>query len=224
MINTIVNQGGYFELNLPMLFTFIASYLFMYRKLGETRYPETKKVGLSSRIISCLHAFLSCYGSYMYLTEQISYTEWSNKYIMISRMYILYDTVMILLNFNFNELMHHIIFYAGMLATDKKISRLVALGLFAEMTNFNLYFGWFLLTIGYNNTKVFKINAFMLLVVYFVTRVINYGYLSYAIFNMFGFEFRYLIMPSLWFLNIHWFKTLVNKAINMYKLEKQYKH
>jgi len=218
MINTIVNQGGYFELNLPMLFTFIASYLFIYRKLGGTRYPETKKVGLSCRIVSCIHAFLSCYGSYMYLTEQIDYIEWSNKYIMISRMYVLYDIVMILLNFNLNELLHHIVFYIGMLANDEEISWLVALGLFAEMTNFNLYFGWFLLSLGYNNTIAFKINALMLLVVYFVTRVINYGYLSYAIFNIYGFEFRFLMLPALWVLNIHWFKTLVNKAINMYKL------
>ena len=121
------------------------------------------------------------------MNDYIGYDEWNSKYIMISRMYIIYDTMIILLNFNAKELIHHIVFYIGMTTNIPLISKIAAKALFAELSNFNLYAGWFLLSIGKNNTVLFKINAFMLLLVYFCFRIVNYGLLTYdSKFNRFS--------------------------------------
>ena len=216
----LVFTNTFFEINLCMLGTYILSYFLMKDVINITKYPKNKISNLVTRVISCIHAFLSTYGSYLYVNNYIGYEEWNRKYIMISRMYIIYDTMNILMNFNLKELIHHIVFYIGMITNIPLISNVAAKALFAELSNFNLYAGWFLLSIGKNNTIMFKINAFMLLGVYFCFRIVNYGLLTYETLNLIGFQFRFFVIFSLWIMNMFWFRTLIYKAINMYQVKK----
>ena len=219
-MTNLVFTNTFFEINLCMLGTYILSYFLMKDVINITKYPKNKISNLVTRVISCIHAFLSTYGSYLYVNNYIGYEEWNRKYIMISRMYIIYDTMNILMNFNLKELIHHIVFYIGMITNIPLISNVAAKALFAELSNFNLYAGWFLLSIGKNNTIMFKINAFMLLGVYFCFRIVNYGLLTYETLNLIGFQFRFFVIFSLWIMNMFWFRTLIHKAINMYQVKK----
>lgn len=219
-MTNLVFTNTFFEINLCMLGTYILSYFLMKDVINITKYPKNKISNLVTRVISCIHAFLSTYGSYLYVNNYIGYEEWNRKYIMISRMYIIYDTMNILMNFNLKELIHHIVFYIGMITNIPLISNVAAKALFAELSNFNLYAGWFLLSIGKNNTVLFKINAFMLLLVYFFFRIVNYGLLTYETLNLIGFQFRFFVIFSLWIMNMFWFRTLIYKAINMYQVKK----
>lgn len=219
-MSNLIFTDTFFEINLCMLGTYILSYFLINDIISRTKYPINKRSNLVTRIISCIHAFLSTYGSYLYVNDYIGYDEWNSKYIMISKMYIIYDTMIILLNFNAKELIHHIVFYIGITTNIPLISKIAAKALFAELSNFNLYAGWFLLSIGKNNTVLFKINAFMLLLVYFCFRIVNYGLLTYETLNLIGFQFRFFVIFSLWIMNMFWFRTLIYKAINMYQVKR----
>ena len=219
-MKNIIFENTFYEINLLMFITYFASYFLYGHIINKTKFPKDKRYFLVSRIISCQHAFLSSYGSYLYLNNYIDYKEWNTRYVMISKMYLLYDLFIVILNFNKNDFIHHIVFYIGIVNNSVAVSTYAARSLYAELSNFNLNFGWFLINIGKDKTILFRINALLLLIVFFIFRVLNYAYITFDIFWNLGFQYINFVIPALWSLNIFWFKLLLGKAMKLYKDEK----
>jgi hypothetical protein len=90
----------------------------------------------------------------------------------------------------------------------------LARGLMGEFTNFFLYFGWFLLKFKKDGTKIFKINAYILIILFFIVRASNYTHLLWESFRKRGF---WTILPIfiLSSLNNFWFYKLAKKGVEM---------
>ena len=211
----------YGKININMLFLFFFSFGIIYRIIQKTKYPREKIYYLTNKIISCIHALVSSYGAIIYLSKDITYEVWNDKYIMISKMYLIFDVIMMFVNRDSKQqLLHHLIFYFGLGYNDPRRD-ILALAVFAELTNFNLYIGWFMISIGYDKSTYFKVNAIILLILFFFLRVINYIYLSYVslitLTYKYGLNFGGFFFIGLAILQIHWFILLLKKAMNMNK-------
>lgn len=212
----ILNDYDFGRININVFFSFFFIYCIIYKILEKTTFPKYKIYQLSNKLVSAIHSIISFYGAYKYLNNGLDYEIWNNKYIMITKMYLLYDSILCLFN---NEgiqiLFHHVIFYFGVGYNEVKYSYFIAQALLAEITNINLHFGWFMLTIKYNKTKIFKINAIILIILFFIFRVLNYINLSYVSLitftNMYGFNNGAYFVNGLGLLQFYWFKKLVTK-------------
>ena len=212
----ILNDYSFGKININVLFSFFLTYSLIYKALEKSTFPKYKIYQFSNKLVSGIHSMISFYGAYKYINDGLDYETWNNKYIMITKMYLLYDTILCMYsNEGIQILFHHIIFYFGVGYNELKYSYFIAQALLAEITNINLHFGWFLLTIKYNKTKIFKINAIILIILFFIFRVLNYINLSYVSLitftKMYGFSNGAFLINGLGLRQVYWFKKLVEK-------------
>lgn len=215
----LLNDYEIFTINLNFFLTFFFGYISILEILKKTRINKNIVNQLSIKIISCIHSVISFYGAYLYLYELIDYELWNNKYLMISKAYVIYDSiVLICAKQPIQYLFHHFIFYIGISFNFFDFSKYIAILLLAEITNINLNIGWLMVNTNYNRNIFFNINAFILLLLFFVFRVLNHIYISYiTIFELFpkyGFKLIYICLFGLTFLQFYWFKKLLDKALN----------
>jgi hypothetical protein len=112
---------------------------------------------------------------------------------------------------DYQMLIHHLILFIGTYNYYVILYPYqIALALLSETSNQFLYIGWFLIKKNLKNTMIFKINGIILLILFFLFRVINFTYLSFFIFTNCSFYENILFLP-ITLLNYYWFFLLVKK-------------
>jgi len=170
---------------------------------------------LVNYIISCIHANVICFLSFLFLLNIIDFSLWIHC-LDIIRGYIFYDTINILYNnpYDYQMLIHHLLFFVGSYNNYiLKYPSQMALGLLSEISNQFLYFGWFLIKNNFQNTKLFQINAIILLILFFIFRVLNFSYMSFFILQHCS-TFENLMFLPITLLNFYWFYLLFKKFFN----------
>lgn len=164
-----------------------------------------------SKINSIIHAKIVVILSILLLFNIISIDSWSN-WLSITRGYCLYDILFIIM-FYPNKLMifHHLLLFFGSFSSYTLIFPFkTAQGLLSENTNQHLYLGWLLIKKGKQKTWGFKLNAFILLLEFFILRVLNFMDITlYSYYNCNSIEFYILL--SITIMNIYWFYLLLKK-------------
>ena len=89
-------------------------------------------------------------------------------------------------------------------------------GLLAEYSLPTLNYCWYLINTNNSNSNKFFISSIITLILYFITRIINFTLLFYNIFIN-GFLVKGIIMAPLFFINYYWFYKLICKANKIYK-------
>jgi len=173
---------------------------------------ENSYLKLINYINSCIHAKIVYVLSFLLLMNFIDVSVWSNC-LDVTRGYCFYDTLMILYQnpLDYQMLIHHLILFIGTYNYYVILYPYqIALALLSETSNQFLYIGWFLIKKNLKNTMIFKINGIILLILFFLFRVINFTYLSFFIFTNCSFYENILFLP-ITLLNYYWFFLLVKK-------------
>ncbi len=187
--------------------------IFLIKKLNNLY--QKKDINL---ILSNIHAFITFFNSFFYLTKIIDI----NLYINISSISILYACYDIyLLNLindnNFkNMLIHHSILIIGNiwinLTKNDFVTNIVAYNYLTEIStpflNLSLYLYQNKKTHIYK--KTFKISNILLLITFFLFRILLGMYLVKITLFYNNYSFLQII---LWFLNLYWFSKLLKKSI-----------
>ena len=114
---------------------------------------------------------------------------------------------------------HHIVLLAGLYTNNLYLyPQYYANGLLAEITNPFLYIGWFLVKKKWTHNLVFVINGLLLLILFFIYRVLNFTHLFIIGLTISKNHSDYLLMLTIMMLNIYWFLKLFEKfIISIYK-------
>ncbi len=94
-------------------------------------------------------------------------------------------------------------------------------GLLAECSVFTLNYSWYLVNTNQTDSNQMVISSVLTLVLYFITRVLNFTIL---IFNFWYDDLipTIILMMPLFLVNYYWFYKLCSKAKNIYyKIEKK---
>tara|TARA_Y100000780_G_scaffold181344_1_gene167053 strand:- start:306 stop:983 length:678 start_codon:yes stop_codon:yes gene_type:complete len=212
------------ELTISSLYLFCFQIiLFIVKK--HSILSNRDNIHIASKITSCINAGLAVISSYLYI---IGYTDIKDvaNYLIIMRGYLIFDCANISYYSNYFELkstlLHHIsLFFITYIDLQyKQNAYYVARGLMGEFTNFSLYFGWFLLKKNLGQSKLFKLNAYVLIILWFILRSLNFTHLTWHILtNKYGYSEKTTIF-ILSCLNNFWFYKLAKKGIEMKKTNK----
>ena len=170
---------------------------------------------LTGYINSCIHANIIYILSFLFLLNIIDFSIWVHC-LDIIRGYCFYDNLLILYYnpYNYQMLIHHVLLFIGSYNNYIfKYPLWMAQGLLSEISNQFLYFGWFLIKKNLNNTLLFQINAVILLILFFIFRILNFSSFSFFIFQHCGI-FENLIFLPITLLNYYWFYLLFKKFLN----------
>lgn len=170
---------------------------------------------LVNYINSCIHANTICFLSFLFLLNIIDFSLWIHC-LDIIRGYIFYDTINILYNnpCDYQMLIHHLLFFVGSYNNYiLKYPYQMAIVLLSEISNQFLYFGWFLIKNNLHNTKLFQINAIILLILFLIFRVFNFSYMSFFILQHCSTFENFMFLP-ITLLNFYWFSLLFKKFFN----------
>lgn len=165
-------------------------------------------------INSCIHAKIVYILSLLFILNIIDFSIWVHC-LDIIRGYCFYDTILILYNdpYNYQMLIHHILFFIGSYNNYIYIYPLkMAFGLLSEISNQFLYFGWFLIKKNLHNTLLFKINSVILLILFFVFRVLNFSYFLFFI-SQYCDSYEFFMALPITLLNYYWFYLLFSKFL-----------
>jgi hypothetical protein len=89
-------------------------------------------------------------------------------------------------------------------------------GYLAEYSVLSLNYSWYLINTNQGNSRKMIISSIITLILYFITRVINFTSLIYNLWND-GFLLISSIMMPLFFINYYWFYKLFSKAYRIYR-------
>ena len=209
-MNTELSIAASFYLSFQLIFLLSSKFL---------KLSKRNNIHVASKINSCINASLAVGYSISYLCgfNQIKNME---QCVLILRGYLIYDTINILYYPRYFDLattfVHHISLFGASYVNlyDDSNAYYLARGLMGELTNFFLYFGWFLLKFNMDKTKIFKINAYVLIILFFIVRASNYTQLLWEIFQIHSF-FTILPILILSSLNNYWFYKLAKKGVEM---------
>tara|TARA_B110001454_G_C12706550_1_gene428833 strand:- start:638 stop:1255 length:618 start_codon:yes stop_codon:yes gene_type:complete len=165
-------------------------------------------------INSCIHAKIVYILSLLFLLNIIDFSIWVHC-LDIIRGYCFYDTILILYHnpYDYQMLIHHILFFIGSYNNYIYIYPLkMAFGLLSEISNQFLYFGWFLIKKNLHNTLLFKINSVILLILFFVFRVLNFSYFLFFI-SQYCDSYEFFMALPITLLNYYWFYLLFSKFL-----------
>ncbi|SVE41202.1 uncharacterized protein METZ01_LOCUS494056 [marine metagenome] len=206
------------ELSIAAFYYLISQLIFLLSS-KFTNFSKRNNIHVASKINSCINAGFAVYYSINYLCGW-SKIEDMEQMTLILRGYLIYDTINISYysnNFDWNSIfVHHLSLFGASYVNlhEQSNAYYLARGLMGEFTNFFLYFGWFLLKFKKDKTKVFKINAYLLIILFFTFRASNFTHLLWEAFRTRGF---WTILPifTLSSLNNFWFYKLAKKGIEM---------
>lgn len=187
---------------------FIALYKFF-------NIDELIDVRKSSRVISIIMCTAMIKGSTQSLINSDYTSKIWNDTITIGKVYTLFDAYLILTNYSkfknmFNEMIfHHLILYIIFMYQHINPPTL-AKGLYVELSTIFLNFGWFMIKWGMQKTMLFNINSLILLLSYFIFRVV--GFTALFIYEDIPIYAKSIALPLL-LLNYYWFTLLCRKSL-----------
>jgi len=185
----------------------VTKYSLLHR-LSIEKHTEAK-----TRIIGSIHALFITYYTCNYLTNNIEYREWT-MCLPISSAYGLVDMTVLTLNYkHFKKgyrviCVHHLIMIFGPLTIIHEYGILCSRLYLFEITVPILDMSWYLYRTKQTASLVYKVNSVLTVILFLIFRIMNGGYLAYAV----GTEHQYtFLMFALTFLglNLYWFKCLV---------------
>lgn len=169
---------------------------------------------LTSYINSCVHAKIVYVLSFLFLINVIDVSIWKIC-LDITRGYCFYDTLMVLFNdpYDYQTLIHHIFLFIGTYSYYITLyPHQTAIALLSEITNQFLYIGWLLIKKDLKDTIYFKINGMILLISFFLFRIINFTYLLYFLITYCDIYNSIIFIP-ITLLNYYWFYLLIQKIL-----------
>ena len=132
-----------------------------------SQLTQRDNIHIASKITSCVNAGLAISSSCIYLLDNTQIQQLTN-YLVVMRGYAIFDSINVSYYYNHfdwkSTIIHHLCLF-GLTFADMKIKNnqyYAARGLLGELTNFPLYLGWVLIKKKMSRTKIFKINAFVL--------------------------------------------------------------
>jgi hypothetical protein len=209
-MNTELSIAAFYYLTFQLIFLLSSKF---------TNFSKRNNIHVASKINSCINAgFAVSYSTY-YLCGFSKIEDMEQMDLML-RGYLIYDSINISWysdHFDWRStLVHHLSLFGASYANLHQQSNAyyLARGLIGEFTNFFLYFGWFLLKFKKDKTKVFKINAYILIILFFIVRASNYTHLLWEALRTRGI---WTILPIflLSSLNNFWFYKLAKKGVEM---------
>ena len=188
------------------------SFIALYKFFNIDELIDVRK---SSRVISIIMCTAMITGStYSLINSDYTSKIWDHT-VMVGKVYTLLDTYFVVTNYNkfknmFKEMMlHHTILYLIFMNHHVNPPTL-AKGLYVELSTIFLNFGWFMIKLGMQKTMLFNINSALLLISYFIFRVV--GFTSLFIYEDLPTYIRCLLLPLL-LLNYYWFTLLCRKSL-----------
>lgn len=114
-------------------------------------------------------------------------------------------------------MMYYVIFieYNG-IELENVLLNYMNIGLLAEYSVCSLNYSWYLVNTKQENTIKIFLSSIITLVLYFITRVLNFTYLIYSFWHDDLISALILMLP-LFSINYYWFYKLICKAIKIYK-------
>ena len=200
-------------------FYYLTFQLFFLLSSKFTNFSKRNNIHVASKINSCINAGISVYYSIYYLCG-FSEIKDMEQMALILRGYLIFDSINIswysdIFDWN-STFVHHLSLFGASYVNlhEQSNAYYLARGLMGELTNFFLYFGWFLLKFKKDGTKIFKINAYILIILFFIVRASNYTHLLWELLRKRGF---WTILPifTLSSLNNFWFYKLAKKGVEM---------
>lgn len=153
---------------------------------------------------------------HIYLTLDIS--SLSFAYVIVD-MWLLYIRQKI----DIMNIIHHIAMMAAMLYSIVfNFQWFLLLGITSEITTPFLHYAYYCKEEKITQSLSFKICSIMLIVLYFIFRIVNFGFLTiYPMWleNYYGIS---IIMGTLWIMNISWFNLLCSKAYKYLSINKKH--
>ena len=180
---------------------------------------------------STLHAIFISLCSTLYLLNIIDNYDIkqvffiSISYYSADIYYIIYSTKKLtkldyftICHHNVMIIMYYIIFILDGDGSDLENSLLYYInrGLLAEYSVFALNYTWYLVNTKQDNTNSMFISSLLTLILYFITRVVNFTRLIFNFWND-GLFLSLVLMMPLFLINYYWFYKLMCKAYRIYK-------
>jgi|ETNmetMinimDraft_18_1059904.scaffolds.fasta_scaffold08353_1 hypothetical protein len=203
-----------------------ATYFLLFRLIliisqKYSKFTFRDNLHIASKVTSCINAGLAVGSSCIYLLDNTQTKQIAN-YLTILRGYTVFDSINITYyhkHFDWAPtIIHHLSLFCltRINMNIKRYPYYAARGLIAEITNFPLYFGWFLIKKKKIKTKLFKINAFLLVLLFFLLRASNFTHLTwYVLKDANPTQLEKLTMFILSCLNNYWFFKLSKKAFKL---------
>ena len=176
------------------------------------KLPQEKRIEGNSRIISSTHAMILSFFSTLYLIDIIDYEYWIT-FLPICSSFGLFDLTLVTIHYSkFKKnyvpiFIHHSLLVFGPLLVTHPNSYVMAQSFLFENTVPILDFSWYLYHTNHNESLLFKVNAVVGLISFFLFRIVNNFYLltqSVQFNSLFQ-----LATVSFMGLNIYWFYSLV---------------
>lgn len=175
------------------------------------RLPQKKILEGRSRVVSSTHAVILSFFSFLYLSKIISYDYWTS-FLPVCSSFGMFDLTLVTIHYpTFKKgyvpiLIHHTLLIFGPLLVTQHNSYVMAQSFLFEVTVPILDFSWYLYHTNNNESVLFKINAMVGIISFFIFRIVNNFYLltQSVRFNII-FQF---VTVSFMLLNIYWFYFL----------------
>ena len=183
-------------------------------------FTKYQHINLITRVLSIISTIITLIGSYLHITRQISNESYYNYFLVSLKGYLINDMIIQLLYLKYfkkdilETSFHHIILI--LMVNYSGLYNIKSVGLTSEYTNIHLYTGWYMIQIRKQNTIWFKINAVLLLISFYIFRVLLFTYLFYITIYV-GEKYHPVMLSGICLLNYYWFKLLINKAILLIK-------
>lgn len=170
---------------------------------------------LAKNIVTSLHALSIVPIAFLYLCKVISLATW-RKAIGISLGYFLFVSLVLMIGNSLKDIilhgLHHFIILYILIFYVKRYPLLVAQGLLSELTAPFLYFSWFLIKSGHQQTVLFYIFAGLTIIAWACMRVVNFTYIYRRLYRRKAPLIEYIGFSPVLFMNYYWFFKLVEKA------------
>ena len=112
-------------------------------------------------------------------------------------------------------LMYYVIFIEIYINQENTLLYYMNRGILAEYSVLTLNYSWYLINTKQDNTNNMLISSVLTVVLYFITRVINFTRLIYNFWDD-DLLFGIVLMMPLFLINYYWFYKLMHKAVRIY--------
>lgn len=178
--------------------------------------------------VSTLHALFMSINATLYLTQIIDNYDIKQAFFIsmsyyLADLYYIIDSTKKLTRLDYFTICHHnimIFFHIYVFNQFNPILENIFLyylnrGFFAEYSLLPLNYSWYLVNTKQENTKKMLISSIVTLILYFITRTINFTHLLYNILYD-GLILESIVIFPLMIINHYWFYKLIYKARQIY--------
>jgi len=182
------------------------------------RLPTEKHIEARTRIVSSINAIILISTSVCYYFNYIEYVDWF-KMVPSSSGYALFDITIVTLNYKvfkkyyFALSLHHFMIIVAPLLITQENSRIILYAYMFETTVPILDASWYLYNAKLTKTLLFNTNIVLALPVFFIFRVVSNSYILYVVHK--GNIMITLFTLQFLFLNVYWFKCLIQTALKV---------